>query len=436
LAVGVSPRVAVVGGGWAGCSAALTLAEAGVDVTLYEAGAALGGRARAVELNGLRLDNGQHILLGAYRQTLRLIDAVAPHAAASVLLRSRLRIDQPPDFRLDCPALPAPWHLLLGLMRARGLCWRDKLAAARWAQRVLNGAFVSSHSPAVDISLAQAIADQPERVRRALWEPLCVSALNTPPANASAAVFCNVLRAAFGAARAHSDLLFPRVDLGTLFPEPAAERIRQCGGRLHRQTRVRGVRNVADGIELDVQRASAVFDYLIVAVAPQHLPALCSALPELHAVVANVRAFSYLPIATAYLRYPVDVRLPQAMLALADGPAQFAFDRGQTHGQPGLIAVVASAARDLVGRDQADWIAQAERQLRRSCALPAALWRKSLLDKQATFACTPNLARPATITAHPRIFLAGDYTAGPFPATLESATASGVESAQALLQKL
>ena len=70
-------RVAVVGGGWAGCAAAVTLAEAGVRVTLFEQAKTLGGRARRVALDGIALDNGQHLLIGAYRQTLALMAARA-----------------------------------------------------------------------------------------------------------------------------------------------------------------------------------------------------------------------------------------------------------------------------------------------------------------------------------------------------------------------
>ncbi|MDO9636827.1 MAG: FAD-dependent oxidoreductase, partial [Thiobacillus sp.] len=135
----MTPHVAVVGGGWAGCAAALTLAEAGVAVTLFEASRTLGGRARAVELGGQALDNGQHILLGAYEQTLELIERLHPAAAPAGLWRLPLTLEQPPDFSLACPRLPAPLHLAAGLFGARGLSWGDKLAAARWAQAQLRG---------------------------------------------------------------------------------------------------------------------------------------------------------------------------------------------------------------------------------------------------------------------------------------------------------
>lgn len=420
-------RVAVVGGGWAGCAAALTLAEAGVAVTLYEAGRTLGGRARAVELEGETLDNGQHILLGAYEQTLQLIDRLRPTAASAGLWRLPLTLEQPPDFRLACPRLPGPLHLLAGLLGARGLGWGEKLAAARWAHALLNDAASPDH-----LSVSQLTRSQPEKLNRLLWHPLCVSALNTPPEIASAQVFRDVIRAAFGGSSDHSDLLLPRRDLTALFPAPAAARLVDLGGETRLACRVTALDATADAVTLGTRDGSAAYSHVILAVAPQHLPALAAQVPALEAVARTVANYDYQPIATGYVQYDDRFRLPRPLLALAGGPAQFVFDRGQSHGQTGLLAFVASAAANL----PADWLEQAETQLQRVVQPGAARWRKRIVEKQATYACTPGMRRPATRTAHPRIFLAGDYTAGPYPATLESATRSGVQSARALLEQL
>ena len=114
-------RVAVVGAGWAGCAAAVTLARKGADVILFEAARTLGGRARGVDVRGLALDNGQHILLGAYAESLRMLRQVGvdPHAA---LLRLPVQMRYPPggagmDF--VAPRLPAPLHLAFALLRSR-----------------------------------------------------------------------------------------------------------------------------------------------------------------------------------------------------------------------------------------------------------------------------------------------------------------------------
>jgi len=423
----MKPSVAVVGGGWAGCAAALTLAEAGVAVTLYEASRTLGGRARAVELDGQPLDNGQHVLLGAYQQTLQLIDRLNPALSSDGLWRLPLTLDQPPDFSLNCPRLPAPLHLLAGLLGARGLGWGEKLAAARWAHAVLNNADAPDQ-----LSVSQLTRSQPERLRTLLWHPLCVSALNTPPEIASARVFRDVIRAAFGGRNQHSDLLLPRRDLTALFPAPAAARLLELDGSVRLACRVTTLDAAADAVTLATRDESAVYSHVILAVAPQHLPALAAQVPALEPDAQGVAAYTYQPIATAYFQFDPDFRLPRPLHALADGPAQFVFDRGQSHGQPGLLAFVASAAANL----STDWMDRAAAQLQPIARPGAPRWRKSIVEKQATYACVPGMARPGVRTAHPRIFLAGDYTAGPYPATLETATLSGVQSVGALLEQL
>lgn len=420
-------RIAVVGGGWAGCAAALVLSEAGMSVTLFEASRTLGGRARAVELEGQPLDNGQHILLGAYEQALRLIERLHPNAAQDTLWRLPLSFEQPPDFSLACPRLPAPLHLLAGLLGTQGLAWREKLAAARWAYSLLG------HKEAPDQqTVSQLTCSQPEKLRTMLWHPLCVSALNTPPEQASARVFRDVIRAAFGGRTQHSDLVLPRRDLTALLPAPAAARVIELGGEVRLACRVTTLDATADAVMLGTHEDTTAYSHAILAVAPQHLSALAAQVTALEPVGRAVARYQYQPIATAYVQYGPDFRLPRPLFALAHGPAQFVFDRGQSHGQAGLLAFVASAATDL----STDWPEQAEAQLQRIIDPGPARWRKRIVEKQATYSCVPDMARPPVHTPHPRIFLAGDYTAGPYPATLESATRSGVQSAGALLEQL
>ena len=427
LAIPVKPHVAVIGGGWAGCAAALTLAEAGITVTLHEASRTLGGRARAVEIEGNLLDNGQHILLGAYEQTLQLIDRLHPGALQASLWRLPLELDQPPDFSLTCPRLPAPLHLLAGLISARGLTWREKLAAARWAHTLLR-----DMDPLDHLTVSQLTRPQPEKLSRLLWHPLCISALNTPPEMASAQVFRGVIRATFGGRNHHSDLLLPRHDLTALFPAPAASRLSKLGGTVRLSSRVTALSATANAVTLATRDDTTVYSHVILAVAPQHLPVLAIQVPELEPVGREIAAYTYQPIATGYVQYDPAFQLNKPLFALVNGPAQFVFDRGQSHGQAGLLAFVASAAMDL----STNWLDQAEIQLQQIVHAGSPCWRKCIVEKLATYSCVPNMARPAVRTAHPRIFLAGDYTAGPYPATLESATQSGVQSAGALLQQL
>ncbi|MEW6119109.1 MAG: hydroxysqualene dehydroxylase HpnE [Pseudomonadota bacterium] len=419
-------RVAVIGGGWAGCAAALTLAEAGVATALFESSRTLGGRARSVTLDGRALDNGQHILLGAYAHSLDLIARLHPDATHGGLWRLPLTLEAPPAFRLACPKLPAPLHLLKGLACAHGLTWREKWAAACWAHRLLRDAGVPGET------VADLTRSQSDRVNRLLWHPLCISALNTPVEAASARVFRNVLRAAFGRRRSDSDLMLPRLDLTALFPARAAERVIACGGSVHAGCRVESIGTEQGAITLQTRDAAERFSHVVIAVAPQHLTGLTMGVAELEGIRHMLATYRYLPIVTGYVQYDPGFRLDAPLYALADGPAQFVFDRGQSHGQPGMLAFVASAAADL----PEDWLDLAEAQLRCFAAPGPAQWRRRIAEKQATYACVPGMMRPPVRTPHARLFLAGDYTAGPYPATLESALASGVQSAQALLDTL
>ncbi len=261
--------------------------------------------------------------------------------------------------------------------------------------------------------------------------PLCVSALNTPPEMASARVFRDVIRAAFGGRNHASDLLLPRHDLTALFPAPAAARLIERGGQVRLACRITVLDATADAVTLSTRDGATAYSHVILAVAPQHLAGLAGATPALESIVREVSAYRYHrspPLRSVRSGFPAG----QPLFALTDGPAQFVFDRGQSHGQAGLLAFVASTATNL----PANWLDQAEAQLFRIAQPGPAQWRKSIVEKQAGYACIPNLKRPAVRTPHRRMFLAGDYTSGPYPATLESATLSGVQSARALLEQL
>ncbi|MDP1605326.1 MAG: FAD-dependent oxidoreductase, partial [Rhodocyclaceae bacterium] len=196
-------RVAIIGAGYAGLAAAVELADADIKVDVFEASRTLGGRARTVELDGLSVDNGAHILVGAYRETLRLMQKVG--AGGTALRREPLHLEFPGKVKISAPPhcipAPAPLHLAWALLTAQGLSFADKLAAIRFmrTQQARNFRL------AADITAAELFSDQPERVRRYLWEPLCLAALNTPVAIASAQVFLNVLRDSLAADRAASD---------------------------------------------------------------------------------------------------------------------------------------------------------------------------------------------------------------------------------------
>jgi squalene-associated FAD-dependent desaturase len=418
-------RVAIIGGGWAGMAAAVELAASGVPVTVYEASRQPGGRARGFTRNGLQLDNGQHILLGAYRETLRLMQRVGVDFEKS-LLRLPLRLDTPGHLTLATPALPAPLHLLVGLLHAQGLEGRERLAALRFVVRLRLQDFQAPPAQTV----TQLLAGQPEKLVRLLWEPLCLAALNTPIRQASAQVFLNVLRDSFSRARSDSDLLLPRADLSTLFPQMATRFVERHGGRVLLGKPVASLQPTEDAIVIEDQ----TYSHAVCAVAPFALSRLLDRVPHMDETIAGVNALAYQPIATVYLQYAPSVALPFPMLGLVGGYGQWMLDRGALCGQHGLLAVVISAEGPHLQLDHAALAAAVHEELKLLLGdLPPPLWHQVVVEKRATFACTAGLQRPSCATPHPRIFLAGDYVASDYPATLEGAVRSGVQCAHLLL---
>ncbi len=478
-------RVAVVGAGWAGLTAAVCATQAGHQVSLLEASHTLGGRARAqplplVDGSMALLDNGQHILIGAYRETLRLLQTVGVDTEQA-LLRMPLALQFPDGQGLRLPDWPAPLDTLTGIAMARGWSLIDKASLLRATLAWQRAGFRCAPECTV-LQLCQGIRP---RVLETLIEPLCVSALNTPPAQASAAVFLRVLQDALLGGRGASHLLLPRTDLGQLFPNAAAHWLRQHGAALHTGTLVQGLsqdggwrlhcaasgspghnegNGEGDGAErspgaaaelhsenssrrerhhdasqrLGAQRFDAVLWASSGAVAARLLSASAARLPD--AVASAIQTWSrttaalrYESIATVYLQAD-GAQLPQPMLALrsnAAQPAQFVFDRGQLGGAPGLLAFVVSASQDPRATLQHKVLQQARQQLGALLGTRPLRVLQTVLEKRATFACTPGLQRPPQAIAE-GLWACGDYLAGPYPATLEGAVRSGQAAAHAL----
>lgn len=417
-------RVAVVGGGWAGIAAAVALARDGAEVTVYEAARTLGGRARRVALEGVDLDNGQHILIGAYRTIFGAMRTVGADPGA-MLLRQPLALEIAGGFSLRVPRLPAPLHLVVGLLRAEGLTMRDRLRVLRFMLAMAARGFRLAEDAAVPALLAAHA--QLGRPTDWLWEPLCVAALNTPLASASAQVLLNVLRDTLGANRAASDLLLPRRDLSRLFPEPGARFVEAHGGRVLLGRRVALLQPLARGISIDGERHDAA----IVACAPQHAAQLLERSGLLPRLRARLEAFAFEPIYTCYLQYAPPVALPRPMLGLRGGLLQWAFDRGALDGRRGLIAAVVSARGVHEELEHGAFAEAAHRELQGVIgSVPRPAWSRVIAERRATFSCTPGLDRPENKTDLPQLVLAGDYTAGDYPATLEGAVRSGFAAAR------
>ena len=404
-------RVAVVGAGYAGMAAAVTLAQAGVPVAVFESAGVPGGRARRVRIpshgQDHELDNGQHILVGAYTELFRLMRVVG--VPDDALLRVPLEIRYASGFCFRKMWLPAPFGLLAGLLAARGIPVRERLGAVGFIVELKRQSFRLEPDIAVDELLTRHRQDG--RIGHYLWRPLCVSALNTPSRLASANAFLAALRDTLMGDDEASDLLLPRVDLSRLFPEPALDFLRKKGNEVHLRHPVE-----------DVLQLKSEFAAVIVAVGPHQIKNL---LPEL------APDYTYQPVNTCYLQYAPTVKLPFPMLGLADGLVQWVFDRGALTGEKGLLAAVISAQGDHQQMTQDELADVCHRELlQQQIVKEPPVWSRVIAEKRATATCSPGMKRPAAATRFPGIYLAGDYTDPEYPPTLEAAVRSGIRAAR------
>src|SRR5450759_1920549 len=287
-------HTAIIGGGYAGMAAAVALAERGIAVTVFESAQQLGGRARGVMHNDTQLDNGQHLMLGCYRATLRMIEQVGGNIEQD-FLRLPLQLDLHGEFSLKAPRLPAPLHLieqlairvgwqktpsnslvmLVALLTAQGLSFSERLNAARFmlTMRSMNFKLPSpaggrgAGGEGNDITVTELLAQhgQDAELTQKLWEPLCIAALNTPIHKASAQVLLNVLRDALNRSRADSDMLLPRIDFTALFPQRAANYVKQHGGKVYIVCGVQALRPLDNGMEIITAQGTSQFSHVICA---------------------------------------------------------------------------------------------------------------------------------------------------------------------------
>ncbi|MBY4595435.1 hydroxysqualene dehydroxylase HpnE [Ottowia caeni] len=426
-------HIAIIGAGWAGMAAAVRAVQDGHRVTILEAARTLGGRARGVPLTlpdgrEISVDNGQHILIGAYAETLRLmrIVGVDPQQA---LLRFPMALTYPDGTGLSLPDLPTPLDALVGILRARGWNWREKLALLRVASRWQRAGFRCDERA----SVADLCVSLPPRLMEEFIDPLCVSALNTPVNQASGAVFLRVLRDGLFSHRGGSNFLLPRCDLSALFPDAAASLLKERGVRQLTGRRV-------DVLERDAGQwrvEGELFDSVVLAVPASESARILNASldrveesvqSQLSVWAGTASALRFKSIATVYAQAkPTGVAplLSRPMLALRASdryPAQFVFDRDQItpSSQPSrLLAFVISVHHGERSVLEAAIVEQAKAQLGLSVK-PL----QTIVEKRATFACTPALVRPPAQIAS-GLVACGDYIEGPYPATLEGAVRSG-----------
>jgi len=445
----VHAEVAIVGAGWAGLSAAIRLTQAGRRVCLLEAAPAAGGRAREAQLDfgfgRLTLDAGQHLMVGAYRESLALARLL--HDGDPPLDRFPLALCDTAGLRLQAAPLPAPLHLALGLLTARGLSPGERIAIARLVSGLRSAGWRALPSETVAQLLAR--RRQPPSLVDRLWAPLCVAALNTAVEAASAEVFSAVMRDTLGAARADSDFVLPRTTLGELIARPACYWLRARGAIVAFGATVRAIAPSTTGWQLRTSQAAGdrLIDagQIVLAVPPQAAAKLLAPLvdraPGVAPQVGRLSDFAYDAIATVYLAWPdAQARSLPRWIMLRESAergeyGQWLFDRGR-FGEHRIAAVVISA-RGRLSDATASAIADAVgRQVAAQLGVPVPPASRVVTEKRATFRCTPDRPRfeaDTFATELPGLWLAGDFAFPDYPATLEGAVRSGRIAAERAL---
>lgn len=442
-------HVIVIGGGFAGLSAATQLAERGCRVTVLEGRQVLGGRAYSFKDTqmGDSVDNGQHLFMGCYRETLTLLSRLG--ALDRLPFQRNLKVEFRGDPRrtalLSCWPLPSPWHLLSGFFRLRTLSWPDRFRLY-FLDRALRAAMLNPAS-IQDLTVEQWLiqARQSERARRHFWDLIAIATLNEDPRIAAAAPFVTVLAQAFFDDRSASRLGLSRVGLSDLYAHTAKAFIEARGGEVLLKSPVAHLEfqesRVAAVLLRDGRRLEA--DWIVSsASATGFLRMIPEDVIERHPEFNQVRKLTFAPIISIHLWF--DRQISRSLfVGLLDTQVQWFFNKSKILGlkdKPGYVSLVISGAHAFIDWPERRLLPMALEELRRLFpkARDAVLLR-SLVIKEHQATLSPVVGsdawRPAHQSPYDNLLLAGDWTRTGLPATIESACQSGHACAEIILRR-
>lgn len=443
--------IIIIGAGWSGLACAVSLIQAGHKVCLLEAARQTGGRARSIKINKVftndtpqsSIDNGQHIMLGAYHYTLQIFKILGIKEN-EVLQRCPLELQMlSPDnknIHLKVAPLPAPLHLLFALLTLKGVSLKERFKAINMAVRLSFSGFQLETDISVQDLLFQ--YKQTAKLIKAVWEPLCLASMNTPIQYASAQIFLKVLKDSFSNDRQDSDLLFFKQDLSQAFCSPAEQFITKNSSSIHCAEKVITLKqNQQHGFHVQSSKTIYSTEQIILATPPHISDKLIQSLSGRNCLQPQNASlnFCYEPIYTIYMHYPAQIELPHIMTGLFSTTdqttGQWIINRALMN-QSGLVAVVISGSGKHTRLPTSQLADNIHTELKLMIEnLPEFLQYQVIKEKRATFCCHVDIQkqRPKNTTSVPGLYLAGDYTDTGYPATLEGAVKSGIMAAEKII---
>ncbi len=436
-----NPDVVVIGGGVSGLTAAVDLASRGFSVLLVEQKQHCGGRTYSFvhKETGDEVDNGQHLMMGCYHATLKFLSTI--NASSRVTIQKRLSVifrhAERGVFRLQSAPFPAPFNILIGLLRLKSLTFFQRLSLLRVGV-ALFFAHPDTDKRLQSMTVAQWLdaLHQPKENKEYLWNIIAIGTLNDSPAIVSAALFVKVLQSAFFGKHADSSMVIPREGLSGVLVDGAVDYLRSRKSEVRMDTAVDGVVVEGDAVaSIVLSSGENVSPRAVVSAVPYFdLPRVFGeeayrALPEL----SFADRFISSPIVTIHLWFDKGF-MEEEFVALLDSPIHWVFNKSKLlkkrNGAGEYLSLVISGAAGFINREKEEIITLAVSELRRfypASAHAALIHSLVLKEKRATFSPRVGMQgiRPGNTTSLKNLFLAGDWTDTKLPATIEGAAQSG-----------